>query len=228
MQDGRRRMKVIVHNSTSLDGSLLGFEVDMAAHYRIAGGFKADIHLVGSTTALEGLNMFYKKLPREQEKDFIKPKGKGKLPLWVIPDTTGKLQGKLHVLRQSGYCRDIVILSTSSTPKGYLRYLTERNYDWHYMGKRPLDYSHAFGVLAKEYKARTVLTDSGKTLNGILLNSGLVDQISLLVYPVIVGGKQVALFAGVSAEVKMKLAKSRPFSGKHWLLFQVLNPGTRK
>jgi 2,5-diamino-6-(ribosylamino)-4(3H)-pyrimidinone 5'-phosphate reductase len=223
-----KTMKVIIHSSISLDGSLLGFDVDMAAHYRIAGGFKADIHLVGSNTAAEGLKLFYKKLPQERERDFSKPRANAKLPLWVIPDTGGKLKGKLHVLRQSGYCRDIAILTSSLTPKGYLRYLTERNYDWHYMGNRPIDYADVLQLLKTDYGARTILTDTGKTLNGILLNSGLVDEISLLVHPVIVGKGGFFLLDDVKAGIRLKLRKSRPFKGKPWLLYQVLNSGTRK
>ena len=219
-------MKLIIHSSVSLDGSLLGFEVDMANHYKIIGNYKAGIHLVGSNTAVAGLKMFYKKLPKEQEKDFIKPKGRGKLPLWVIADATGKLQGKLHVLRQSGYCRDIVILTVNTTPKKYLHYLTERNYDWHYMGKRPFAYSHVLELLAKEYGAKTVLTDTGKTLNGILLNSGLVDEISLLVHPLIVGKKPFPLFDDVRADVELSLKKSKSLGkGRLWLVYKVSRPG---
>jgi len=221
-------MKVIVHNSISLDGSLLGFEVDMVTHYRIAGSYKADIHLVGSNTAAEGLKMFYKKLPRETEKDLVKPRANMKLPLWVIPDSSAKLKGKLHVLRQSGYCRDIIILTTSATPKGYLRYLTERNYDWHYMGNRPLDYSQALALLAKETKAKTLLTDAGKTMNGILLNNGLVDELSLLVHPVIVGAKRFSLLEDVKAGIELKLKKNKPMGkGAIWLAYEVKKAGRK-
>ncbi|HUU05792.1 MAG TPA: dihydrofolate reductase family protein [Patescibacteria group bacterium] len=219
-------MRVIVHNSVSLDGSLLGFEVDMTAHYRIAGSYKADIHLVGSNTAAAGLKMFYKKLPRETEKDLVKPKTNRKLPLWVIPDSGGKLKGKLHSLRHFDLCRDIVILTGHSTPKGYLSYLTERNYDWHYMGNRPLDYSHVLELLAREYGAKTVLTDTGKTLNGILLNSGLVDEISLLVHPFIVGRKRFPLFDEVKDDVELTLKKSKSLGkSRLWLVYKVKIPG---
>ncbi|MBN2346452.1 MAG: dihydrofolate reductase family protein [Candidatus Aminicenantes bacterium] len=221
-------MKVIVHSSISLDGSLLGFAVDMAAHYKIAAGFKAGIHLVGSTTAAEGLRMLHRKLPREQEKDLVKPKANAKLPLWVIPDTSGKLKGKLHMLRRSRLCRDIVILTTNVTPKGYLRYLTERNYDWHYMGTRPLDYANVLELLAQEYGARRILTDAGSTLNGILLNRGLVDELSLLVHPMVVGDPRAPLLGDVQPGIKLKLSKSRSVAGKLWLLYHVLKPGGRK
>jgi 2,5-diamino-6-(ribosylamino)-4(3H)-pyrimidinone 5'-phosphate reductase len=218
-------MKVIVHSSVSLDGSLLGFEVDMATHYQIAGSYKADVHLIGSNTAAIGLKMFNPRIPKEQDKDFIKPKRSRKLPLWVIPDTTGKLLGKLHMLRRFEFCRDIVILATSTTPKGYLRYLTERNYDWHNMGKRPIDYSQALKLMAKTYAAKTVLTDTGKTLNGILLNNGLVNEISLLVHPVIVGARHFPLLDDVKAGIGLKLIKSKPMGrGGLWLVYHVNNP----
>lgn len=222
-------MKVIVHSSISLDGSLLGFEVDMAAHYKIAGSYKADIHLIGSNTAVAGLKMFNPRIPKEQDKDFIRPKRSKKLPLWVIPDTHGKLQGKLHVLRRFELYRDIVILTTNVTPKGYLRYLTERNYDWHYMGKRPFDYSQTLKLLAKTYGAKTVLTDTGKTLNGILINSGLVNEISLLVHPVIVGAKRFPLLDDVKAGVQLRLKKSKTMDkGGLWLVYNVLKYGKAK
>ena len=34
--------KIILHNSISLDGSLINFDVDMETHYKIAGSFKPD------------------------------------------------------------------------------------------------------------------------------------------------------------------------------------------
>ena len=217
-----KRLRVIMHSSLSLDGSLLGFEVDMDAHYRIVGSYKADIHLIGSNTAIEGLKLFSVRIPKEQDKDFSKPRRDRKLPLWVIPDTGGKLKGKLHALRRFDLCRDIVILTGHSTPKGYLRYLTERNYDWHYMGNQPLDYSHVLQLLAREYGAKTVLTDTGKTLNGILLNSGLVDEISLLVHPFIVGKKGFPLFDDVRIDIELSLKKSKSMGkGRLWLVYKV-------
>lgn len=90
--------KVILHSSTSIDGSLLGFDVDMKSHYQIVGNYKADVHLIGSNTAEAGLKMFCPQIPAEEADDFIKPKRNKILPLWVIPDTKGKLKGLLHVL----------------------------------------------------------------------------------------------------------------------------------
>ncbi len=47
--------KVIIHNESSLDGSIKGFEVNMGTYYRIAIGCQPDIILVSSITAKEGI-----------------------------------------------------------------------------------------------------------------------------------------------------------------------------
>jgi 2,5-diamino-6-(ribosylamino)-4(3H)-pyrimidinone 5'-phosphate reductase len=93
---------LIVHNSVSVDGSLINFEVNMPLHYKIARAFNADMHLVGSNTAKIGIDLFLKEIPPESKDDFKKPTKNG-IP-WVIPDTTGKMKGLLHILRQSEYC----------------------------------------------------------------------------------------------------------------------------
>ena len=115
--------KVIVHNSTSLDGSLTKFEVNMPLHYQIVGRFNADMHLVGSNTVKIGIDLFLKEIPQETQEDFKKPNKEG--ILWAIPDTTGKLKGLLHILRQSEYCKDVVILISEDTSEEYIAYLKE-------------------------------------------------------------------------------------------------------
>ena len=126
--------KVIVHNSASLDGSLARFEVNMPLHFQIVGRFNADMHLVGSNTAKIGIDLFLKEIPQETQEDFKKPSKEG--ILWAIPDTTGKLKGLLHILRQSEYCKDVVILISEDTSEEYIAYLKERDYDYHIVGER--------------------------------------------------------------------------------------------
>lgn len=64
--------KVIVHNSISLDGSLTGFEVSMAVHYRIAAEYKPDAHLIGSNTIEKGLQLYEYGILPEEKGDFEK------------------------------------------------------------------------------------------------------------------------------------------------------------
>lgn len=219
-----KNIKVIMHNSISMDGSLLGFEIDMKIHYQIAGKYKADIHLIGSNTAKAGMEMFCPQIPKEEKKDFVKPERNKNLPLWVIPDTTGKLKGLLHVLRRFDLCKDIVILASRTTPGKYLNYLKERNYAYYIIGESHVDYVQAFKMLAKEYSAKTILTDTGKILNCILLNNGLVDEISLLIHPGIVGKKQYTLLSEVHDNKMLHLITNEVMGGnKMWLVYKVKN-----
>jgi len=62
--------KVIIHNSTSLDGSLTNFEPNMKLHYQLAGSYKPSAHLIGSNTIKVGVELYENGVPPEEEKDF--------------------------------------------------------------------------------------------------------------------------------------------------------------
>ena len=215
------KTRVIIHSSVSLDGSLLGFAVDMNTHYQIVGSYKADVHLIGSNTAREGLKMFCPEIPPEEDRDFARPERDRKLPLWVIPDTRGRMLGLLHVLRRFELCRDIMIIVSRDTPREYTDYLRQRGYTCRQVGGS-VDYAEVFEFLAAEYKAKKILTDTGKILNCILLNRGLVDEISLLIHPVIVGGRQYPLLADAAENISLNLVKNEAMGGdKIWLIYRV-------
>ena len=123
-------LKVVMHNSVSLDGAILGFDLNMELHYRVTGRYKADIQLVGSNTVKMGIDMFGVEIPPEEESDFKKPEKDTGLPYWVIPDTRGVLVGILHYLRRTEFCRDILVLVSEKTDRDYLQYLEERDCDY--------------------------------------------------------------------------------------------------
>ena len=178
--------RVILHNSVSADGRLTGFEVDMGLHYKVAGRFRADAHLAGSETMLA-------------MQDELTPDGEGPFEratvdptdtrwLLVVPDSRGRFR-KWYALRQTPYWREPkVALVSRSTPSDYLCYLEERHVEHIAAGGDHVDLREAFEALHARYAVRTILTDSGGTLNGILLRAGLAHEVSLLVHPVIVGG----------------------------------------
>ena len=94
--------KVIIHNSISIDGSLTSFEPNMELHYRIAGMFKPDMHLIGSHTITAGVELYEDGIPPEDASDFKKPKRKNTLPAWALVDSKGTLEGLLHTCRRFG------------------------------------------------------------------------------------------------------------------------------
>lgn len=213
--------KVIVHNAVSLDGSLTGFPADLPLYYRLSEEFGAGMHLVGSNTARTGIEMFYPEIPPEREEDRRKPGREG--ILWTIPDSRAQLQGLLHVFRQMEYCRDAVIFVSGTTPAAYTRYLREREYDHFIVGKDTVDLKQALELLHETYGVTTVLTDTGSILSNLLLTQGLVDEISLLVHPVVVGKGSYPLFRHMDRPIHLRLTKSETFDGGYvWLVYKVL------
>jgi 2,5-diamino-6-(ribosylamino)-4(3H)-pyrimidinone 5'-phosphate reductase len=104
-------------------------------------------------------------------------------------------------------------LVSESTDKSYLDYLKEREYDFVVAGEKQIDLKKSFDVLSDRYETNTVLVDSGRGLTNAMLNQGLVDEISLLVLPVIVGEKSENLFSNITKQVKLTELKEETFPG---------------
>jgi len=214
--------KIVIHNSISLDGSLTDFQPNMALHYQIAGNFKPDAHLIGSNTAKVGATLFIDKVPKEENSDFVKPKRDKKLPYWVMIDSRGVLNGILHVCRRFEYSRDVIVMVTEQTPKEYIKYLKDRNYDFCIAGKSRVDLKKALEILYTRYFVKTVLTDTGRILNDLLLNQGLISEISLLIHPIVVGKKAYPMFTEVNKAINLTLEKMETLDKVYvWLLYKV-------
>ncbi len=186
-------MKTIMHNSVSLDGSFINFDVDMGLHYQLASRFKADAHLIGSETVRAGGELYG--IPPEKETDFIKPERDSGLPYWIIVDSKGKTKGLLHTCRSFEFCKDVIVLISRKTSGDFINYLKERNYDYLICGDIRVNLKKAYDALTEKYKISIIMVDSGPTLNGVLLDTGLIDEISLLVFPVLVGNRSDKLLA---------------------------------
>jgi 2,5-diamino-6-(ribosylamino)-4(3H)-pyrimidinone 5'-phosphate reductase len=158
--------KVIMHDSVSIDGSFVGFEYSMelmTVHYQIANTFGDKVRIFGSTTALKGMEMFGG-FTEETEADFAKPNKNDNLIYWAVTDSKGLLEGKLHYIRRSDYCRDVVVLITEQTPQSYVDYLEKRNYDYYVVGKNQVDLKSALKILSENYESDNIMIDSGREL----------------------------------------------------------------
>jgi 2,5-diamino-6-(ribosylamino)-4(3H)-pyrimidinone 5'-phosphate reductase len=93
------------------------------------------------------------------------------------------------------YWRGGVAICSENTPDEYLQYLAEAGVDFIVAGHEKVDMTAALEELNARYSIQTVRVDSGGTLNGVLLRAGLVDEVSILVHPALVGGtSQRSLF----------------------------------
>jgi 2,5-diamino-6-(ribosylamino)-4(3H)-pyrimidinone 5'-phosphate reductase len=195
----------------------------MGLHYQIAGSYKPAVHLIGSETAKIGLELFGDGIVHEQVSDFVKQKREKSLPVWVIPDTKGKLKGKLHALRRFEFCRDVIMLVSEATPREYIDYLKERQYDYFVIGKEHVDLKQALELICARFGARRVLTDTGRVLSNLLMERGLVDELSLLIHPLVVGAKSYNMFGNMTQNPKLVLRKYEKLEkGFMWLVYRVV------
>ena len=213
--------EIIIHNSISLDGSLTGFMPDMTLHYKIAGDYKPDAHLIGADTVITGNEMFGEGIPEESPSDFEQPNRIPGLPWWIVVDSGARLKGMLHTCRRFEYCRDVILLVSEKTPSGYLDHLKERNYRFIISGKEKVDLIMAFDRLMEEFGISRILTDTGRVLGNILFNLGIVNELSLLIHPLIVGEKCYPMFSEINGNKSLKLIKSEQFeNGCIWAVYR--------
>lgn len=191
-----QRPRIIMHNTVSVDSSIKNFECDIGLHYQVAGSYQADAHLIGSMTAKTGLDVYSGDIPPEKKSDFMKKEyEKGdKRPFWIIVDSKGILKGILHMYRRFEYCKDVIVLLSKDSPKDYIEYLKERSYEYIISGEHQIDFPIALEELYSRYNIRKILTDTGGTLNSVLLEKKLIDEISLIVAPYITGENSQYLF----------------------------------
>jgi 2,5-diamino-6-(ribosylamino)-4(3H)-pyrimidinone 5'-phosphate reductase len=215
--------KVVVYNSVSVDGAIKDFDVNIALHYKVAGRIDAQAILIGSDTAKSGIDMFLKTIPEELRDDFVKPtfEESDSRPYWAIADSRAKLKGLLHVYRQSGYCKDVIVLVSKITSKDYLEYLQERNYDYIVTGTDHVDYRAALEELYRRYEFNTIVTDTGGILASILLENGLVSEVQLFVAPQIIGKNAVPLFRSLNHPINVKLMQTKSIRGHALLVYRV-------
>ncbi|KYC44655.1 MAG: 2,5-diamino-6-ribosylamino-4(3H)-pyrimidinone 5'-phosphate reductase [Candidatus Methanofastidiosum methylothiophilum] len=113
-------------------------------------------------------------------------------------DTKGKLYGLMHIYRRFEYCKEVILLLSKNSPEKYIKYLKERNYEYIISDTDPIDFSKVMDMLYSKYKIKKMLTDTGGTLNSILLEKKLIDEISLIIAPTIVGKNSQYLFGSLS------------------------------
>ncbi len=179
--------RVVLYNGVSLDGRMDWYTGDVGLYYQLAAHWDADATLSGSETMLaaaaaEGVT--------EDDLDPAEPSGSSpedSRPLLVIVDSRGRFRHWRWMLKQA-YWRGGVALCSRATPQSYLDYLGKSHVDHILAGEDQVDLRAVLEELAARYGVEVVRVDSGGALNGALLRAGLVDEVSVLINPCLVGG----------------------------------------
>jgi len=182
--------RVIIHIATSLDGRITNFPADLELYYSLATTWNPDAILFGSETVLAAVRENPTlDVPPEHEEMFTPPEGaKDTRPLLVIADSRGRVRC-WDAIRRWPYMRDVLAFCSSSTPKEYLSYLKATKIAAIVAGTDRIDMRKALEMLNVQYGVGTVRIDSGGTLNSVLLNAGVVDEVSVLIHPFLAGGR---------------------------------------
>lgn len=193
--------RVILHNAVSADGRVDWFPADIALFYELAATWHEDATLAGSGTILaagggaetppagEGsAGAGPAAVPAAPAAGAAEP---DRRPILAVVDSRGQVRG-WRTLLAAGYWRTGVALCSAATPSGHLAWLDGHGIEHVTTGADRVDLAAALDELAARWGVKTVRVDSGGTLNGELLRLGLVDEVSLLVHPHLVGGSSPA------------------------------------
>ena len=173
--------RVIVYAATSLDGKTTGFDADVGLFYELAAAWKEDASLCGSDTMVAASAEEASAASSDEQ-----PKASSSAPLLVVPDSRGRVKAWRYLLGLP-YWRSGVVLCSSATPASYLSELAELGIETVITGTDHVDYRTALAELRERFGVETLRVDSGGRLSGLLLREGLVDEVSVLIFPTLVG-----------------------------------------
>jgi 2,5-diamino-6-(ribosylamino)-4(3H)-pyrimidinone 5'-phosphate reductase len=174
------RPRVVIYDAVSVDGSIEGFEPDVGLFYKIAGRIGEDCTLAGCDTLLASEPDAEGAPPLAQRQD-----GDSR-PLMAVVDSRGRFRGYRNVLA-FGVWRGAVALCAAATPLEHLDYLRSAGVEIAVIGADRVDLPAALEWLAADHAVQLVRVESGGLLNGALAQRGLVDEVHLLIHPVLAG-----------------------------------------
>ncbi len=211
--------KIIIHNAVSVDGRMDWISVDLGLFYSLIPTWKEDATLCGSETILKAVETF----ENDGQSDPTKP-------LLVVVDSRGRFRSWSKVA-PSAYWRGGVALCSRSTPGEHLEYLKREGVQAIVAGEEKVELDRALEELRERFGVRNIRVDSGGALNGALLRAGLVDEVSVLVVPQLIGGefpRSIFRASDLTCEeevINLKLISCRELENGHvWLRYEVEGP----
>jgi 2,5-diamino-6-(ribosylamino)-4(3H)-pyrimidinone 5'-phosphate reductase len=229
------RPKVVIFNCTSLDGRMDGGvgTADMGLYYQLASSWNADAMLSGSNTILAAFSGAAFAGQVETPPDAPAGEGGAKelhplaVPYLVVVDSRGRIHNWAQIQAQP-FWRQVIVLCARLTPPSYLEELDRQGVAHIAAGEQRVDLRRALEMLYAQYCIRTLRVDSGGALNGALLRAGLVDEVSVLLAPLLVGGESPrSMFvapdlAAPEQAILLRLAHCEPVGeDRLWLRYQV-------
>ena len=226
------RPYTICHMVTSLDGKVTGKFLyshkcgkATEAYYRMHRDFKADAYACGRVT-MEGsftggwypdLNAF---TPLHNPMDFIVDELTGFYAVAFDPHGRIGWRGTRIIDEDSGYdgAQIIEVLTHQADPR-YLRYLHLANIPYIFAGETEIDMDLALSKLKSIFGIKTLLLEGGSILDGAFQRAGLIDELSLVVAPIVADAADKPLFQGARMD-SFRLAEVKDLDGAVWMNYK--------
>jgi len=231
------RPKVICLMQTSVDGKILidrWPEPDAAEneYERVHDLHRADAWLCGRVTMAYFARTQHApaepkaskvESPLREKGDFIAG-GAGSDTFAVAIDAAGKLPWKSNLVNGDR----LIAVVTSRASHRYLAGLRAKNISYLIAGRAKIDLALALAKLRAHFGIKTLMLEGGGRINASFLHAGLIDELSLLLTPVIDGDSTTtSLFEsnpgrlGLHARgLRLQKVVRRP-SGILWLRYRV-------
>ncbi|CNF45164.1 5-amino-6-(5-phosphoribosylamino)uracil reductase [Yersinia frederiksenii] len=195
------RPKIICHMISSVDGRLqverwtppsgnVDQSIVSTTYESIAGRLQGDGWIVGRKSMA----------PMAKGKPVVSPAAGVNLRTTFIGERQDRSlaiavdpAGKLHYGKSHMSDEHYVAVLGKNVPDSYLAELRETGVSYLFAGDDGTDLAAAMETLSKDFAVETLLLEGGGVTNGYFLKAGLIDELSLLVYPGIDG------LAGVSS-----------------------------
>ena len=99
-------------------------------------------------------------------------------------------QGKVAWTSNEALDSHVVSVVTEAVSDDYLAYLKSIDVSYIFGGKTEIDLVQVIAILAAELGTKRLIVEGGPTVSGSFLNAGLVDEVSVLILPLIDGRKE--------------------------------------
>ena len=215
-----------------IDGEALKAVTGQGEYEATGAKLKGDAWICGRTTmqqhfAEKNLFVSASNKPAGPQPVFVARKAKSYA---ISVDTLGKLRWRDNDL----YGDHLICVVSEKASADYLTMLRTEGISYIVSGKSSINLVDAVIKLREHFCIRSLLLEGGGNINGAFLESGLVDEVSLLLVPGIVGRHGIpAVFDGVNpsrhAAVSLKLSSvERRTRGALWIRYTVVRSKTSK
>lgn len=79
----------------------------------------------------------------------------------------------------------IISILSEQVSDDYLYFLQKKNISYIVSGKDQVDFNQAFEILYSQFGIERILLEGGGSINGSIFESGLLDELSLIVLPIV-------------------------------------------